>query len=69
MNAELPDFTRREIALMALLTLYHWRGKLDVRPFKGVLTRDDEDRAVKLGALLRLAEYLDRSRTEVVYNI
>jgi len=34
-----------------------------------VLTRDDEERAAKLGALLRLAEYLDRSRTQVVRSI
>jgi exopolyphosphatase/guanosine-5'-triphosphate,3'-diphosphate pyrophosphatase len=69
MNAELPGFTHREIALMALLAHYHRRGKPDVTPFKGVLTRDDEDRAAKLGALLRLAEYLDRSRTQVVRSI
>lgn len=69
LNAELPGFTHREIALMALLAHYHRQGKPDVTPFKGVLTRDDEDRAAKLGALLRLAEYLDRSRTQVVRSI
>ncbi|HTP11861.1 MAG TPA: Ppx/GppA phosphatase family protein [Anaerolineae bacterium] len=69
MNAELPGFTHREIALMALLAYYHRRGRPDVTPFKGVLTRDDEERAAKLGALLRLAEYLDRSRTQVVRSI
>jgi exopolyphosphatase/guanosine-5'-triphosphate,3'-diphosphate pyrophosphatase len=69
MNAELPGFTHREIALMALLAHYHRRGKPDVTPFKGVLTRGDEERAAKLGALLRLAEYLDRSRTQVVRSI
>jgi exopolyphosphatase/guanosine-5'-triphosphate,3'-diphosphate pyrophosphatase len=69
MNAELPGFTHREIALMALLAHYHRRGKPDVTPFKGVLTRDDEERAAKLGALLRLAEYLDRSRTQAVRSI
>ncbi len=69
MNAELPGFTHREIALMALLAHYHRRGKPDLTPFKGVLTRDDEDRAARLGALLRLAEYLDRSRTQVVRSI
>jgi exopolyphosphatase/guanosine-5'-triphosphate,3'-diphosphate pyrophosphatase len=69
LNAELPGFTHREIALMALLAHYHRRGKPDVTPFKGVLTRDDEERAAKLGALLRLAEYLDRSRTQVVRSI
>jgi exopolyphosphatase/guanosine-5'-triphosphate,3'-diphosphate pyrophosphatase len=69
LNAELPGFTHREIAFMALLAQYHRRGKPDVTPFQGLLTRDDEDRAAKLGALLRLAEYLDRSRTQVVRSI
>ena len=69
LNAELPGFTHREIALMALLARYHRRGSPDARPFKGLLTRDDEDRAARLGALLRLAEYLDRSRTQVVQSI
>lgn len=69
LNAELAGFTHREIAFMALLAQYHRRGKPDVTPFKGLLTREDEDRAAKLGALLRLAEYLDRSRTQVVRSI
>jgi exopolyphosphatase/guanosine-5'-triphosphate,3'-diphosphate pyrophosphatase len=69
LNAELPGFTQREIVLMALLAHYHRRGKPDVTPFKGVLTCDDEERAARLGALLRLAEYLDRSQTQVVRSI
>jgi exopolyphosphatase/guanosine-5'-triphosphate,3'-diphosphate pyrophosphatase len=69
MNAELPGFTHREIALMALLAQHHRRGKPDITPFKGLLTRDDEERAAKLSALLRLAEYLDRSRTQIVQDI
>ena len=69
MNAELPGFTHREIAMMSLLAQHHRRGKPDVAPFKGLLTRDDEERVVKLSALLRLAEYLDRSRTQIVQDI
>lgn len=69
MNAELPGFTHREIAMMALLAQHHRRGKPDAAPFKGLLTRDDEERVVKLSALLRLAEYLDRSRTQIVPDI
>ncbi len=69
LHAELPGFTHREIVLMALLTQYHRRGAPDVRPFKGLLTRDDQARVEKLSALLRLAEYLDRSRTQVVRSI
>jgi exopolyphosphatase/guanosine-5'-triphosphate,3'-diphosphate pyrophosphatase len=69
MNAELPGFTHREIALMALLAQHHRRGSPDVSPFEGLLTHQDEDRAEKLSALLRLAEYLDRSRTQVIHSL
>ena len=34
-----------------------------------MLTRQDEDCAEKLSALLRLAEYLDRSRTQVIHSL
>ncbi len=69
MNAELPGFTHREIALMALLARHHRRDSPDVAPFKGLLTPEDEDRVEKLSALLRLAEYLDRSRTQVIHSL
>ena len=69
LNAELPGFTHREVALMALLTRYHRTGMPDVQAFRGLLNQRDEDRARKLSALLRLAEYLERSRTQVVQSI
>ncbi|MBI5567198.1 MAG: hypothetical protein HY870_20030 [Chloroflexi bacterium] len=69
MNAELPGFSHREIALMALLAQHHRRGTPDIAPFKGLLTREDEERAARLSALLRLAEYLDRSRTQIVQEL
>ena len=69
LNADLPGFTHREIALMALLTEHHRRGTPDIAPFRGLLAQADEDCARKLSALLRLAEYLERSRTQVVQSI
>jgi hypothetical protein len=38
-------------------------------PFPGLLRREDDDRIARLSALLRLAEYLERSRTQVVQEI
>jgi exopolyphosphatase/guanosine-5'-triphosphate,3'-diphosphate pyrophosphatase len=69
LNAELPGFTHRQIALMAQIALYHRRGTPHEHPFTGLLTREDDDRIEKLSALLRLAEYLERSRTQVVQSI
>jgi exopolyphosphatase/guanosine-5'-triphosphate,3'-diphosphate pyrophosphatase len=65
----LPGFSHREIALMALLAQHHRRGSPDVTPFKGLLTHQDTERAEKLSALLRLAKYLDRSRTQAVHSL
>lgn len=69
LNAELPGFTHREIALMATLTRYHRKGLPTVRSYAGLLTQQDEAGVKKLSALLRLAEYLERSRTQVVQSI
>ena len=54
---------------MALLTRYYRHGMPNVNSFRGLLTQADEDRVRKLSALLRLAEYLERSRTQVVQSI
>jgi exopolyphosphatase / guanosine-5'-triphosphate,3'-diphosphate pyrophosphatase len=69
LNAELPGFTHREIVMMALLAKYHRHGTPSVDDFRGLLTQADEDRVRKLSALLRLAEYLERGRTQVVQSI
>jgi len=54
------------VALIAQLALYHRRGIPKRPPFPGLLKRADQARIARLGALLRLAEYLERSRTQVV---
>ncbi len=69
LNADLPGFTHHEIAMMALLARHHRRGSPEVGAYQGVLTQADEDRAEKLSMLLRLAEYLERGRTQVVQSI
>jgi exopolyphosphatase/guanosine-5'-triphosphate,3'-diphosphate pyrophosphatase len=69
LDADLPGFRHRDVALMSQLVLYHRRGMPKAHPFPGLLTREDDDRIRKLGALLRLTEYLERSRTQVIRSI
>jgi exopolyphosphatase/guanosine-5'-triphosphate,3'-diphosphate pyrophosphatase len=69
LDADLPGFRHREVALMSQLVLYHRRGTPRVQPFPGLLTSEDDDRIRRLGGLLRLAEYLDRSRTQVIQGL
>lgn len=69
LNAELPGFSHREIALMASLTRFHREGNPSISSFRGLLTQADEVRVRKLSALLRLAEYLERGRTQVIQSI
>ena len=66
LHADLPGFTHREVALMSQLALYHRRGLPTAQVYPGLLRRQDGDLVEKLAALLRLAEYLERSRTQVI---
>lgn len=69
LDADLPGFSHRDVALIAQLALYHRRGIPKRPPFPGLLKRPDQARIARLGALLRLAEYLERSRTQVVHGL
>jgi exopolyphosphatase/guanosine-5'-triphosphate,3'-diphosphate pyrophosphatase len=51
---------------MSQLALYHRRGLPKTQVYPGLLRRQDGDLVEKLAALLRLAEYLERSRTQVI---
>jgi len=69
LNAGLPGYSHREVALIALLCLYHRKGQVTLEPYDR-LFRDGDTRQVKrLAALLRLAEYLDRSRAQAVAGL
>jgi exopolyphosphatase/guanosine-5'-triphosphate,3'-diphosphate pyrophosphatase len=69
LNAELPGFSHREIALMSALTRTMQQGAFTLDSFQGVLTHADELRVKKLSGLLSLAEYLERGRTQVIQSI
>lgn len=68
-HSALNGFTHREIALLALLVRLHRKGSVDVREYRGVLNQDDEERAARLGSFLRIAEYLERSKSQVVQGV
>ncbi len=69
LNATLNGFAHREIALLAVLVRAHRKGSIDTRDYRSILTDDDPERAARLGAILRIAEYLERSKSQVVQDV
>lgn len=68
-NADLPGFTHREIALLALLARWHRRGEPTLEPYAELCRKGDLVLVEKLVACLRLAEDLERSRAQVVRQL
>ena len=68
-NAGLPGFSPREIALIALLTRYHRKGAPAPGAYASVLHGGDDLLLMRLAAILRLAEYLERGRTSAVDDV
>lgn len=69
LNAGLPGYTHRELALIALMTRYHRKGVPLFGELAPLMQPDDDRRLLQLSALLRLAEQLDRSRDGVVRDV
>ncbi len=69
MSAGLPGYSHRETALIALLCLYHRKGTPTADQLSILSEPDALQRVSRLASLLRLAEYLDRSRTQVVARL
>jgi exopolyphosphatase / guanosine-5'-triphosphate,3'-diphosphate pyrophosphatase len=66
LNAALYGVSHREQVLIALLAYYHRKGEPDVAACSEALDVGDDVRAAQLGALLRIAEYLERSKGQRV---
>jgi exopolyphosphatase / guanosine-5'-triphosphate,3'-diphosphate pyrophosphatase len=66
LNAGLPGFSPREVALIGQAVRYHRKGMPSLGPFASIAESDDEDRLHRMAALLRLAEDLERSRDQLV---
>ncbi|MCC6190304.1 MAG: Ppx/GppA family phosphatase, partial [Anaerolineales bacterium] len=69
LNAGLPGYSHRETAWIALLCLYHRKGQPALENLRLPAQAGDRLRANRLAALLRLAEYLDRSRTQSITRL
>ncbi|RMF52998.1 MAG: HD domain-containing protein [Chloroflexota bacterium] len=69
LNSGLPGFTHRELALIALAAKYHRKGTPNIAEIGAVLQPGDEARLLRITALLRLAEQLDRSRDGAVSDV
>ena len=68
-NAGLPGFDHREIVIIAYLCLNHRRGKPDFSCYHSLLKKGDLTMVYRLSAILRLSEYLDRSRSQIVEDV
>ncbi|MCA9936352.1 MAG: Ppx/GppA family phosphatase [Anaerolineales bacterium] len=69
-NSGLPGFTPRETLLIGLLTRYHRKGRPSLEGCgERLCTPEDADLLMKLTAVLRLAEFLERGRNATVDDV
>jgi exopolyphosphatase/guanosine-5'-triphosphate,3'-diphosphate pyrophosphatase len=66
LNAGLPGFSPREVALIAQTARYHRKGSPGFRELAPLMREGDETLLTRCAALLRLAEQLERSRDQLV---
>lgn len=69
LNAGLPGFTHRELALIALLVRAHRKSTPSFDWMRPVLAEGDDDRFWRLASCLRLAEQLERDRSQLVRGV
>ncbi len=68
-NAGLPGFSHRELALIALLVRAHRKSPPSYDWLRPLLEPDDDERFWRLASCLRLAEQLDRDRVQLVESV
>ena len=69
-NTELPNFTQREMELVANVARYHRKGEpAPHHPHYESLSDTDKQRVLKLSAVLRLADSLDREHVQRVRHV
>jgi exopolyphosphatase / guanosine-5'-triphosphate,3'-diphosphate pyrophosphatase len=66
LNAGLPGFEPREVALIGQAVRYHRKGVPSLGPFTKLAVDGDAERLDRMATLLRLAEDLERSRDQLV---
>lgn len=68
-NAALLGFSHREIVILGALVRNHRKGLTDLSMYTPLLQPGDDMRIAQLSALLRIAEYLERSKSQVVRDV
>ncbi len=69
LNAGLPGFSPREVALIALIARYHRKGTPGAGDLAPLLDAGDDAVLARSAALLRVAEQLERSRDQLVRSV
>lgn len=69
LNAGLTVFDHRETVIIAWLCLNHRRGKPNFSRYQTLLKKEERTMVYRLSSLLRLSEYLDRSRSQIVEDV
>jgi exopolyphosphatase/guanosine-5'-triphosphate,3'-diphosphate pyrophosphatase len=69
LNAGLPGFRHRELAMVALLVRAHRKALPSLSPLEGLFGSGDEERLARLAACLRVAEQLERGRAGGVREV
>jgi exopolyphosphatase/guanosine-5'-triphosphate,3'-diphosphate pyrophosphatase len=69
LNSGLPGYTPRELVLVALLTRYHRKGNPKPGELGSLLSEQDEYALTALAGMLRLSEFLERGRSQVVRDL
>ena len=69
MASPLPGFSHREQALIALLIGTHRKGRPKIGDLASLLAPGDDATVAKLGGMLRLAEYLERTKAQRVHDL
>ena len=68
-SAPLNGFSHREQVLLALLVRFHRRGRLRLGAYRRLCQSGDEKLLIRLAACLRLADHLDRSRSQNIRRL
>lgn len=69
LNAALLGFSHRELVILAMLVRYHRKGDVSVEAYSDILDATDPERIARLSALLRIAEYLERRKSQVIVSL
>jgi exopolyphosphatase/guanosine-5'-triphosphate,3'-diphosphate pyrophosphatase len=68
-SSGLAGYTSRETTIISLLARYHRKGTPSWEGFESLMQEGDDTLLVRLAAILRMAEYLERGRSGIVSDV